>query len=427
MKTIYASEWTEGERVASAESRQTSDVVRDIIEAVRLRGDSALREFAARFDRSSPEKLEVPLEHAQKALREEELSHPELFDALRLAVANAEKFAAAQRAQFQDFEFEIESGLFTGQRILPVEKAAVYIPAGRFPLFSSVIMGAIPAKAAGVKELIVLSPPLEDGLPDTRILALAAMVGVNRIFAVGGAQAIAAAAYGTESIPRVDVIVGPGSKFIAEAKKQVYGQVGIDFIAGPTDVLVLADGAARLDLIAADMLAQAEHDPDARARVLLPSVEMARQLQIELERQLNALSNPQNAKASLDAGGLLVIYKDLDEAIRVADAIAPEHLELHCHEARSIAPRFSNYGSLFIGSMAAEVLGDYSAGINHTLPTSGTARFTGGLSVRHFLKTQTTLYCEDGAGYRAACEAAEIIGRAEGLDAHADGAKLRYR
>jgi histidinol dehydrogenase len=291
----------------------------------------------------------------------------------------------------------------------------------------------IPAFCAGVEEVILASPPAEDGLPARKILAAAAIAAeaVNndnlRLFAVGGAQAVAALAIGTESVPRVDLIAGPGNKFVAAAKRILFGEVGIDFIAGPTDVLIVTDGSVpnSADLAAADMLAQAEHDPDARARVLVPNREAADQITAAIERRLAALSTAATARASLNNGGLIIIYQNMEEAIRIANIIAPEHLEIQTADADNWIPRFKNYGSLFIGALSAEALGDYSAGINHTLPTSTSARFTGGLSVRHFLKTVTTLRCAAGEGFEKARQAAEILARAEGLEAHAQSAATR--
>jgi histidinol dehydrogenase len=340
-------------------------------------------------------------------------------------------------------------GLVTGQRVIPVERAAVYAPGGRFPLVSTVLMGLIPALSAGVEEAILASPPGPDCLPDRRILAAAALAGrvcgkSPRIFSLGGAQAIAALALGTETIPQVDIIAGPGNKYVAAAKRLLYGQVGIDFVAGPTDVLIIAEPetarpaelarpaklATAAELVSADMLAQAEHDPDARARALVPRIGeggrvFAEEIRKALDRRLRDLPTRESARASLEAGGLIVIYRDQGEAIRIANAIAPEHLELQTCEPESWIPLLKNYGSLFIGPLAAEALGDYSAGINHTLPTSGSARFTGGLSVRHFLKTVTTLRCKPGEAFEAARRAAVLIAGAEGLAAHGESAGIR--
>jgi histidinol dehydrogenase len=347
-----------------------------------------------------------------------------LAQALEVAAGHITDFARRQRSQFTDFEYEMAAGLWTGQKVIPVGRAAVYVPAGRFPLISSALMGIIPALVAGVDEVCAVSPPLEDGLPDWRIMAAAHLAGAHRLFAVGGAQAIAALALGTETIPQADIIAGPGNKYIATAKRLLSGEVGIDFVAGPTDVLVIADESANPDLIAADMLAQAEHDPDARARALVKDRETAARIGAALERRLALLPTEQTARASLNAGGLIVIYHRTAEAVRIANTIAPEHLELS-GTAMELIPRLKNYGALFIGEAAAEVLGDYSAGTNHTLPTSGSARFSGGLSVRHILKTVTTHRCMSGEGYDKAVNAAAVIAKAEGLIAHSESAAAR--
>ena len=420
-----------------ADDTETEKTVKKIIADVRAKGDAAVRKYAAKFDKSSPQQLEVPPAEAQRAFEQLRASEPALTDALELAARHIRRFAEKQKEQFAHFEYEMEAGLVTGQRVIPVERAGVYIPGGRFPLFSSVLMCMIPAFCAGVQEVVFSSPPTQDGLPDRKILAAAAIaVDISgevthnislRLFAIGGAQAIAALALGTESVPRVDVIAGPGNKYVAAAKRMLFGEVGIDFIAGPTDVLIIADSSSpnAADLAAADMIAQAEHDPDARARALVPDRELANEIAAAIERRLAQLPTEKTARASLNAGGLIIVYKNRDEAIRIANTIAPEHLELQTAAADTWIPALKNYGSLFIGALSAESLGDYSAGINHTLPTSTSARFTGGLSVRHFLKTVTTLRCASGAGFEKARNAAEILARAEGLEAHAQSAAVR--
>jgi histidinol dehydrogenase len=425
------------------ETKRTDDtknekVVKEIIAEVRAKGDVAVRKFASKFDKSSPVQLEIPFSEAKLALEQLRAKESSLAQALELSAKHIKRFSEKQREQFSNFEFEMETGLVTGQRVIPVERAAIYVPGGRFPLFSSVLMCMIPAFCAGVEEVILSSPPAQDGLPDKKILAAvatAAEVTHNnsvRIFAIGGAQAIAALALGTESVPRVDVIAGPGNKYVAAAKRLLFGEVGIDFIAGPTDVLIIADGqTADCDiektaaLVSADMLAQAEHDPDARARALVPNKELAEKIATAIERRLKLLPTEKTARASLDAGGLIIVYETREEAIRIANTIAPEHLELQTAGVDSWVSRLKNYGSLFIGALSAEVFGDYSAGINHTLPTSTTARFTGGLSVRHFLKTVTTLHCAPGEGFEKARNTAEVLARAEGLEGHALSAAAR--
>ena len=433
MKIIESAEF-ELYRENPAPSGDVNAAVEKIIADVRHEGDRAVRRYASRFDRSSPEKLELPPAAAEEAWTELERAEPDLAFALSLASDHIRGFAETQKSQFRDFETEIAPGLFTGQRVIPVERAAVYVPAGRFPLVSSVLMGLIPALTAGVDQVILSSPPLEDGIPDRRILAAACLAGLKtrgagpRVFAMGGAQAIAALALGTETVPRVDLIAGPGNKYVAAAKRILSGEVGIDFVAGPTDVLIISDGLEAekaADLAAADMLAQAEHDADARARLLVPDRKQAKLVSATVEKRLPLLSTAKTARLSLDAGGLIVVYRNREDAQRIANAIAPEHLELQVQDPGAWIPGLKNYGSLFIGSRAVEALGDYSAGINHTLPTSGSARFTGGLSVRHFLKTPTTLRCENGEGYTQALLAAERIARAEGLAGHAESVKTR--
>jgi histidinol dehydrogenase len=293
-------------------------------------------------------------------------------------------------------------------------------------------MGVIPAQVAGVAEVCVTSPPLPDGLPDRRILAAAALAGSDRCFALGGAQAIAAFAYGVmesgrEIIPRADIIAGPGNKYVAWAKRRLAGTVAIEAVAGPTDVLIIAGKNADAEIVAADLIAQAEHDEDARARALVPNAAFAQAVEEAVARQLEGLPTAETAAASLK-DGILIIYTTKDEAVNAANDIAPEHLELQVDDAAAWLPALKNYGSIFIGGRAAEALGDYSVGINHTLPTMGTSRFSGGLSVRHFLKIVTSLRVEDGAAGAALApflEAARTIADAEGLSGHARSLELR--
>lgn len=434
MKIIHSSEFDSYWKNSgiSVADEGVSLAVRQIIAAVRKAGDAAVLRYTSQFDKSSPSAFQVSADQITAVYQRLREGEPALAAALETAADHIERFAQLQKAQFADFEYEMAPGLITGQRVIPVQRAAVYVPAGRFPLISSVLMGVIPARVAGVEEVVVASPPLEAGLPDWRILAAAHLAGADRVFAIGGAQAIAALALGTETVPRADVIVGPGNKYVAAAKQLLFGEVGIDFIAGPTDVLIITDspgGTERIpeaaDQVAADMLAQAEHDFDARARALVPDRVMADQVAQQLEVRLARLPTASTAQASLDAGGLIIIYDSPEAAIRIANTIAPEHLELQVKDTAAWIPKLKNYGSLFIGSLAVEALGDYSAGINHTLPTSGSARFTGGLSVRHFLKVLTTLRCSPGQGWQDARSAAEQIAEAEGLAAHRESVASR--
>lgn len=430
------------------------DVVKDILIDVKTRGDKALAEYGAKFDVSAPSSLEIPMEELKSAATKMKETNPELYDALCYSHDLALKFAKKQRESFDNFETELEPGLFTGQKNIPVEKAGVYVPAGRFPLVSTVVMTVTPAVAAGVKEIILCTPPrvhpddkadaaknnsgvpdnpLKGGKPyaDENIMAAAYICGVTKAFACGGAQGIGALAFGTESIPKTDVIVGPGNKFVAEAKKLVYGTVGIDMVAGPTEVFIIADKTANPKWVAADLLAQAEHDVVAQPLLATDSIELAKAVQKEVEEQLSTLATKETASKSVENCGAIIICKNLEEAAEAANRKAPEHLELAMDEGEErskIENLCHNYGSLFIGHGSAEVFGDYAAGLNHTLPTSGSARFTGGLSVRVFLKTVTTLRTVEGSkGAVASAHTAGTLGDAEGLAGHARAAKLRLQ
>jgi histidinol dehydrogenase len=416
------------------------DVVPAILEAVRMHGDSAVREYAAKFDRANPSRFEMDRSVLADAERKLKKENGALYDALCLSRDLALKFAARQRQSFEDFDEELSPGLITGQRTIAVERAGVYVPAGRFPLFSSVIMCTSPAKAAGVKDIVLCTPPSPnpDGSDspwaDERIMAVASLCGVDRAFAVGGAQAIAAMAYGTESVPRVNVVVGPGNKYVAAAKKLVYGDVGIDLLAGPSEVMIIADDSANPKWVAADLLAQAEHDPDAQAVLVTPSAALAESVCAEVSLLVEGLPPEANARKSFAKNGFVILAESLAVAADIANRKAPEHLELALEfgtERDRLESSVRNFGSLFVGHRSAEVLGDYAAGLNHTLPTSGSALFTGGLSVRHFLKTVTTLRTNDGSaggdmsGWLASAVAAGLLAEAEGLSGHALAAKCR--
>lgn len=429
----------------------TDETVREIVDTVKWDGDAALREYGKKFDAVSPDSFLVNRDDLKAAAEKMQKENPELYDALCCSKELALKFARRQKDSFDDFEMELEPGLFTGQKTIPVEKAGVYVPAGRFPLISTVVMTVSPAKAAGVKEIILCTPPRihpddaaknsaekagaktasEGGKPyaDEGIMAAAYICSVDKCFACGGAQAVAAMAFGTETIPAVDVIVGPGNKFVAAAKKAVYGKVGIDMIAGPTEVFIIADETADAQWLAADMLAQAEHDTEAQSVLALTDKKLADRVADEIEKQLAALKTAQTARASIEKHGQIIIVPSLEIAAELTNKKAPEHLELAMadgQERTKIAALVHNYGSLFIGHYSAEVLGDYAAGLNHTLPTSGAARYTGGLSVRAFLKTVTTLRAEKNAsGVQKSASAAVSLGKAEGLYAHAQAARLR--
>ena len=413
--------------------------VTDILEQVRIRGDEGVRTFAKKFDRANPVSFEVSTDDVRAAEKKLKETKPTLYKALCHSRDLAMQFALRQKESFDNFEVELTPGIITGQKIIPVDRAGVYVPGGRFPLFSSVIMGVMPARAAGVNSLIFCSPPalhpsgdMSRPYCDEQILAAASLCGVERVFAVGGAQAIAAMAYGTQTIPAVNVIVGPGNKYVAAAKRLVYGEVGIDLLAGPSEVLIIADDSANPAWVAADMLAQAEHDVDAQAILITQSRELSSAVIKEIEVLTVDLDESAPAIQSLSGNSAIILVETLKEAGEIANRKAPEHLELALAPGKDrdfLEKTLRNYGSLFIGHGAAEILGDYTAGLNHTLPTSGSARFTGGLSVRHFLKTVTTLRtgsdAQDDSGWKTSLAAAEEIARAEGLTFHARAARCR--
>lgn len=428
------------------------DVVKDVLSDIKKKGDAALHGYEAKFDVSDPASFEIPQEELKAAAEKMKRENKALYDAVCHSHDLAFRFAKKQRESFDDFEIELEPGLFTGQKNIPVDRAGAYVPAGRFPLLSSVIMTITPAVAAGVKEVILCTPPrvhpgdigragaagagvpgapLLGGKPyaDEGIMAAAFICGAARVYACGGAQAIGAMAFGTESVPKCDVIVGPGNKFVAEAKRLVFGTAGIDMLAGPTEVFIIADDSANPKWLAADLLAQAEHDIVAQPVMATVSENLAAAVQKEIEEQLQDLSTAGIARESIDKFGRIILCASLEEAAEIANRKAPEHLELAMEEGEAlekIKARVHNYGSLFIGHNSAEVFGDYAAGLNHTLPTSGSARFTGGLSVRAFIKTVTTLRAVPGtSGAIASANAAGHLGDAEGLSAHARAARIR--
>ncbi len=428
------------------------DIVKDVLVDVKNRGDQALSEYGAKFDVSAPAHFEIPQEELKKAAEHMKATNPDLYNSLCYSRDLALRFAKKQAECFTDFETELEPGMFTGQKNIPVDRAGVYVPAGRFPLVSTVVMTVTPAVAAGVKEIILCTPPrvhpddmekaqaqgldvpgkpFVGGKPyaDTNIMAAAYICGVTKAFACGGSQAIGALAFGTQSVPRTDVIVGPGNKFVAEAKKLVYGTVGIDMVAGPTEVFIIADKSANPEWVAADLLAQAEHDVVAQPVMACDSEELAKAIAEQIEIQLEKLPTKETAAQSIKNCGVIILCDNLEQAAEAANRKAPEHLELAMEEGAErdkIEKLVHNYGSLFIGHSSAEVFGDYAAGLNHTLPTSGSARFTGGLSVRVFLKTVTTLRTVPGSkGAVASATAAGHLGDAEGLAAHARAARIR--
>ncbi|HDT11240.1 MAG TPA: histidinol dehydrogenase, partial [bacterium] len=373
------------------------------------------------LDKVRIEVFEVEKSEIQKSM--ESVSF-DLISMINNAISNLTTFAKKQMESLQDFEIEIQSGVYSGQKVIPIHRVGIYVPGGRYPLFSSLLMAVVPAKVAGVKEMIICSPPNPQGKIHPIILAAAAASGVDRIFRIGGAQAIAAMAYGTASIPRVDKIVGPGNSYVTAAKKIVYGDVGIDFIAGPTEILIIGDEYANPDFIAADLIAQAEHDCNACPVFLTNSAFKADHVEKKVNHLLNNLRTNSTAVSSLKENGYIIVVDSWEHAIEYANQKAPEHVALFMDKPEIILPKLKNFGTLFIGEWSPEVLGDYCCGVNHILPTSGAARYTGGLSVKDFLKTQTTLRV-DKEGFERISLIASSFAQAEGLTAHAKSVEVR--
>ena len=394
------------------------DIVSDIIANVRSRGDEALFEYTERFDRAKLASLEVSKEEIEKAVAE---TGEEFVGILRRAAENIEAFH--KRQVRNSFIINEKNGVVTGQKVIPLAKVGIYVPGGTAAYPSSVLMNAIPAKLAGVGEIVMVSPA-SGGKIALAILAAAYVAGVDRVFALGGAQAVAALAYGTQSVPMVDKIVGPGNAFVAEAKRQVYGQVAIDMIAGPSEILVIADKNSNPSFVAADMLSQAEHDKNSTAVLITDSIELAKKVSDELERMIPILPRAEIARASVDNNGKIIVTDDLLEAIELSNDIAPEHLELCLDNPFDVLDRVKNAGSVFMGRYCPEALGDYFAGPNHTLPTSGTARFSSPLSVDDFVKKmQYTYFTKDALGEVA--DDVMAFAEKEGLSAHARSVGVR--
>ncbi len=390
--------------------------VTPILEDIRARGDAAVFDWARKLDRFEGSTFEVSREAGERAVA---ALDPALRGFLEDAIRRVRGFSEAQRDCYRDFQLTQE-GVVLGQRIVPVQRAACYAPGGRYPLPSSVIMGVVPARVAGVEEVIVLSPKLH---PVT--LAAAVLAGADRVFNLGGVQGIAAAAWGLVGLPKVDLVVGPGNRFVTGAKRLLYGDVGIEFPAGPSELLVIAEGGANPAWIAADLLGQAEHDPDALPVLVSFDAALVEAVNEELTRQLALLPADTPAWESLKNGFAVVVASD-EEALALSDALAPEHLELQGPRAEALADRLRNYGSLFCGDTTAEVFGDYGSGTNHILPTGGAARFTGGVFVGTFLKTLTWQRILP-EGQQAQAQQAAALADAEGLQAHAASARARLK
>lgn len=397
-----------------------SEAVSAIIADVRANGDMALRNYSIKFDGADLESFEVTPEEIAAALEE---AGEDFVAAITRARDNIADFHRNQKRS--GFIVTKNGGIVTGQRILPLERVGLYVPGGTASYPSTVLMDCLPAKIAGVEEVIMVSPPSKDGRIDPAVLAAASIAGVDRIFKIGGAQAVAALAYGTESVPRVDKIVGPGNVYVAEAKRQVYGIVDIDMIAGPSEILIVADSGCRPEVVAADMLSQAEHDKMASAVLITDSEDLAEAVSAELEKQIPLLPRAEIARVSIDNNGQIIIVSDINEAIDIANEFAPEHLEICVDSPMDYLPQVKNAGAVFLGRNTPEALGDYYAGPNHTLPTSGTARFSGPLSVDDFEKRSSFIYYTADALEQAKDDIA-LLAHREGLDAHARSVTIRF-
>ena len=432
IKILDFAEVTAEEVFARSEpTADVSDIVAAIIKDVRENGDEAVIRYAAKFDGIDPAGFAIELSEDEKneALRSLDDTDPGLTDILRKAAANIAGFCSRQLRE--GFATENGPGRITGQKVLPLERAGIYVPGGTAAYPSTVLMDSIPALTAGCKEIIMTTPPNADGSIEPAVIAAAVIAqetvpgaGSVRIFRTGGAQAVAALAYGTESIPAVDKIVGPGNAFVAEAKRQVFGKVAIDMIAGPSEILVVSDGKSDPDVVAADMLSQAEHDKNASAVLVTDSAELAQAVAAAIETQLRSLKREEIARASIENNGKIIIAADLGQAVDIANEIAPEHLELCVDDPFELFGKVKNAGSVFLGRSCPEALGDYFAGPNHTLPTSGTARFSSPLSVEDFVKTMQFIHYTDDALAEVAEDIAALA-RKEGLTGHARSVLIR--
>ena len=405
---------------AKEERIDVSATVAEIIAKVRAEGDSALKYYTEKFDKATLSSLRVTDEEIDEALA---LVDERFIGILERAADNIRAFHSLQVRE--GFELKRDDGVIVGQRVTPVDVAGIYVPGGTAAYPSTVLMDAIPAVVAGCERVVMVTPPSKDGKVNPAILAAAKVAGVKEIYKVGGAQAVAALAYGTETIPKTDKIVGPGNAFVAEAKRQVFGAVSIDMIAGPSEILVVADHKNLPKDIAADLLSQAEHDRMASAVLVTDSEEFAEAVSLELERQIPLLLRADIARASIDTYGKIIVTENIDSAIDIANGIAPEHLELCLDDPFAYLPKVKHAGSVFLGRNCPEAIGDYFAGTNHTLPTSGTARFSSPLSVEDFVKTTQYIYYDREALGKVAEDVAYFAEK-EGLTAHAKSAVCRF-
>ena len=415
MRIISHKEWETVRLEPEPDENQTEKSVRSILRAVAREGDRALRRLTRKFDNVQIEHFRLPhesLEHAEQELDEATIR------ALNGAATQIRTFARIQLDHLKAFEVELRPGVCATQRLIPIDRVGVYVPGGRYPLPSTVLMTTIPARVAGVQQIILCTPPGPDGRIHPAIRYAAYLAGVDAVYTIGGAQAIAAMAYGTETVPRVDKIVGPGNRYVATAKRLLYGIVGIDMPAGPSELLVLADESAPPEDIAIDLIAQAEHDPDARVWFVTPDNHLIEAVLEHIRRWLEDLPTHSIARQALDRNGIVIRVPNMDTGIAIANRIAPEHLELFTHHPDVHVPQLRHYGSLFLGPLATTALGDYSSGLNHTLPTRGMARTRGGLSVYDFIKVQTTLSVTE-EGLENIGPIAIRLAEIEGLLAHA--------
>ncbi len=406
--------------IRTVERSGVTDAVRDILADVEARGDEALFEYSRRFDKAELTSLEVSREEIDAAY---DAMDPAFLAVLEKAAANIRAYHENERTE--GFRVERPDGTVLGMKVTPIENVGLCVPGRTAAYPSTVLMTAIPAKLAGCSQLVMVSPPGPDGKQPAAILAAAKIAGVDRIFRIGGAQAVAALACGTESVPKVDKIVGPGSAFVAEAKRQVFGRVDIDMIAGPSEILVLADGTCDPAYVAADLLSQAEHDVLATAVLVTDSPELALSVQAEVERQLSLLPREEIARASIENNGKIIVTEDLLTAIEAANALAPEHLEICVDDPMPYLDKIRNAGSVFLGKYCPEALGDYLAGPNHTLPTSGAARFSSPLGVDDFVK-KTQYTCFTPAALEAVSGDIALFARQERLEGHARSALVRF-
>lgn len=407
------------------DQKELVSLVEGIIDEVRNRGDQALIHLNTKFEGNDRAILKVSQEEIDEAYEQVD---PKLMEALKLAHRNLKKFAKAQLETMQELkDIEVMPGVFAGHRVLPMDSCCCYVPGGEYPLFSSALMLITPAKVAGVKRIAACSPTMR-GTTKINAATLVAMdlAGVDEIYAVGGAHAIAAFAYGTEQIEPVDVIVGPGNQYVTEAKRQCFGQVGIDFIAGPSEVLVIADETAHPEIIAADLLSQAEHDLLARSILITLSEDLGKKVLFEVDKQLAELPTNEIAQISWENNGEIIVVDSLAEACRLSNEYAPEHLEVMVEDLDAAFKQLNNYGSLFVGELAAEVFGDYLSGTNHALPTSRAARYTGGVWVGSFTKVCTHQRLNK-QGLESASEATILMAEAEGLFGHSNSVKVRNK